>query len=61
MVDEVFAGQVHEVKGDVYLAQQLFDKARAAYSAALEKNSNDRLLKMKLDSLTSVTAVAANG
>jgi predicted negative regulator of RcsB-dependent stress response len=61
VVDEAFAGQVHEVKGDVYLAQQLFDKARAAYSAALEKNSSDRLLKMKLDSLTSVTVVAANG
>lgn len=61
VVDEAFAGQVHEVKGDVYLAQQLFDKARAAYSAALEKNSNDQILRMKLDSLTSMTPVAANG
>lgn len=61
VVDEAFSGQVNEVKGDVYLAQQLFDKARAAYSAALEKNSNDRILKMKLDSLTSVASVAANG
>ncbi|MGO4894224.1 YfgM family protein [Flavobacterium sp. W21_SRS_FM6] len=59
--DDAFSGQVNEVKGDVYLAQQLFDKARAAYSAALEKNSNDGALKMKLDNLAQATAPAANG
>jgi predicted negative regulator of RcsB-dependent stress response len=61
VVDEAFLGQVQEVKGDVYLAQQLFDKARAAYSSALEKNSNDRVLKMKLDNLANATTAAANG
>ena len=58
--DAAFAGQTQAVKGDVFVAQQLFDKARAAYSAALEKNSGDRLIKMKLDSLASMTS-AANG
>lgn len=55
--DQAFAGQSQEIKGDVYLAQQLFDKARAAYSAALESNARDQVLKMKLDNL----AIAANG
>ena len=59
--DAAFEGQTSEVKGDVYVAQQLFDKARAAYSAALEKNTNDRVLKMKLDSLASMSVAAANG
>lgn len=58
--DAAFEGQTQAVKGDVFVAQQLFDKARAAYSSALEKNSGDRVLKMKLDSLASMTA-AANG
>jgi len=55
--DQAFKGQSQEIKGDVYLAQQLFDKARAAYSAALETNNRDQVLKMKLDNL----AIAANG
>ena len=55
--DQAFKGQSQEIKGDVYLAQQLFDKARAAYSAALETNNRDQVLKMKLDNL----ALAANG
>ena len=55
--DQAFKGQSQEIKGDVYLAQQLFDKARAAYSAALETNERDQVLKMKLDNL----AIAANG
>ena len=57
MTDQAFKGQSQEVKGDVYQAQELFDKARAAYSAALESNERDQVLKMKLDNL----AVAANG
>jgi predicted negative regulator of RcsB-dependent stress response len=55
--DQAFKSQSQEIKGDVYLAQELFDKARAAYSAALETNNRDQVLKMKLDNL----AVAANG
>ena len=55
--DEAFKAQSQEVKGDVYQAQQLFDKARAAYSTALETNARDQVLKMKLDNL----AIAANG
>lgn len=57
VLDEAFKGQVQEIKGDVYQAQELFDKARAAYSAALEANARDQVLKMKLDNL----AIAANG
>ena len=55
--DEAFDAQRQETKGDVYQAQQLFDKARAAYSAALEVNANNNILKMKLDNL----ATLANG
>jgi predicted negative regulator of RcsB-dependent stress response len=57
VTDQAFKSQSQEIKGDVYLAQQLFDKARAAYSAALETNERDQVLKMKLDNLAS----AANG
>jgi predicted negative regulator of RcsB-dependent stress response len=57
VTDEAFTSQVQEGKGDVYVRQQLFDKARAAYSAALEKNATNSVLKMKLDNL----AVTANG
>ena len=56
VTDEAFKGQSQEIKGDVYQAQQLFDKARAAYSSALETNARDQVLKMKLDNL----ALAAN-
>lgn len=57
VTDEAYEGQVEEYKGDVFVQQQLFDKARAAYSAALEKNANNNVVKMKLDNL----AVVANG
>jgi predicted negative regulator of RcsB-dependent stress response len=57
VIDSAFKGQSQEIKGDVYHAQQLFDKAWAAYSAALETNGRDQVLKMKLDNL----AIAANG
>ncbi|MEC7470828.1 MAG: tetratricopeptide repeat protein, partial [Pseudomonadota bacterium] len=46
---------VEETKGDIFAAQGNFDKARMAYSSALEKNTNNRLLQMKLDNLA-VTA-----
>ncbi|MFT2093011.1 YfgM family protein [Paraglaciecola sp. 2405UD69-4] len=54
---DAFKSQSLEIKGDAYLAQQLFDKARAAYSSALESGERNQILKMKLDNL----AVAANG
>ena len=47
VTDQAFNSQSQEVRGDVYKAQQLFDKARAAYSAALETNASDQVLKMK--------------
>jgi predicted negative regulator of RcsB-dependent stress response len=55
VTDTAFKAQSQELKGDVFKAQQLFDKARAAYSSALETNERDQILKMKLDNL----AVAA--
>lgn len=57
VADDAFIAQRQETKGDVYHAQQLFDKARAAYSSALEVNENNTVLKMKLDNL----ATLANG
>ncbi|MGK0268293.1 MAG: putative negative regulator of RcsB-dependent stress response [Paraglaciecola sp.] len=57
ITDEAFNSQSQEIRGDVYQVQKLFDKARAAYSAALETNARDKVLKMKLDNL----AIAANG
>ena len=57
VTDEAFNSQSHEIRGDVYQVQQLFDKARASYSAALETNAQNQILKMKLDNL----AIAANG
>jgi len=57
ITDEAFNSQSQEIRGDVYQVQKLFDKARAAYSAALETNTRDKVLKMKLDNL----AIAANG
>lgn len=57
VTEEAFEAQVQETKGDVYVKQSMFDKARAAYSAALEGNETNRLLKMKLDNLAAV----ANG
>jgi len=54
VTDDAFNAQRQETKGDVYVAQKLFDKARAAYSSALEKNANNDGLKMKLDNLATV-------
>lgn len=55
--DQAFVGQQQEIAGDIYVSQKLFDKARAAYSAALAANSANNILKMKLDNL----AMTANG
>lgn len=57
VTEAAFAAQTNETRGDIFVRQQLFDKARAAYSASLESNENNPMLKMKLDNL----AVAANG
>ena len=52
-----FSAQQQEIKGDIYVKQEMFDKARSAYSAALAANSANNIVKMKLDNL----ALAANG
>lgn len=52
-----FSAQQQEIKGDIYVKQEMFDKARSAYSAAVEANSANTVVKMKLDNL----ALAANG
>ncbi|NVK58218.1 MAG: tetratricopeptide repeat protein [Alteromonadaceae bacterium] len=51
VTNEAFSAQVEEIKGDIFSAQGNFDKARMAYSTALEKNMNNRLLQLKLDNL----------
>ncbi|GAB3030042.1 YfgM family protein [Bowmanella dokdonensis] len=48
---ESFNAQVQELRGDIHASQGNLDKARAAYSAALEDNAGNNLLKMKLDNL----------
>jgi predicted negative regulator of RcsB-dependent stress response len=57
ITDPAYVGQVEEIKGDVYLAQKLFDKARAAYSLALQHNANNNVLKMKLDNIAQASNV----
>ncbi|GAC33573.1 YfgM family protein [Paraglaciecola polaris] len=52
-----FSAQQQEIKGDIYVNQKMFDKARSAYSAALAANGANNIVKMKLDNL----ALAANG
>jgi predicted negative regulator of RcsB-dependent stress response len=52
-----FNAQQQEIKGDIYVKQAMFDKARSAYSAAVAANSANSVVKMKLDNL----ALAANG
>ncbi len=51
ITDPAFEAAVKEVKGDVLVAQEKFDDARLAYSEALEDNSGNMLLEMKLDNL----------
>ncbi|GAA6184396.1 MULTISPECIES: YfgM family protein [Alteromonadaceae] len=52
-----FVAQVDEIKGDIYVNQSKFDAAKEAYSASLDANANNQLVKMKLDNL----AVVING
>ena len=49
---EAFKAQVEELRGDAYVKQGKADQARVAYTAALEKAENNRLLQMKLDNLS---------
>lgn len=49
---DAFSAQSEEIKGDAYVQQGDFDKARLAYGQALEANANNSLLKMKLDNLS---------
>ena len=46
-----FNAQQQEIKGDIYVKQEMFDKARSAYSAAVAANSANTVVKMKLDNL----------
>jgi len=57
ITDAAYVGQVEEIRGDVYLAQKLFDKARAAYSLALQHNANNNVLQMKLDNIAQASNV----
>lgn len=52
-----FQSQVQELRGDVFVKQGNLDKARAAYSAALENSAGNNLIKMKLDNLPAVASV----
>lgn len=49
--DSAFDGNVKEIEGDVYVAQEKYDAARMAYTEALEAASGNVLLEMKLDNL----------
>jgi predicted negative regulator of RcsB-dependent stress response len=58
-----FAGIVAERKGDILLAQEKVDEARAAYQAALDKtdqrNPGRQLIQLKLDAIGGAPAKAA--
>lgn len=51
VTNDAFKAQVEETKGDIFSAQGNFDKARMAYSSALELNTSSKLLQMKLDNV----------
>lgn len=55
VTDEAFVARVDEIKGDIFQKQQQFDKARMAYSASLEKDDSNNIVKMKLDNLALVS------
>ena len=50
--NEAYTAQMQEVKGDAYVQLGNFDQARLAYSAAVEADAANQLVKMKLDNLT---------
>ena len=53
--DEAFVAQVEEVRGDIYASQNMIEKAKQAYDAALHANEANQLVKMKRDNLSAVT------
>ena len=53
VTQDAFSARVNEIKGDIYQAQGNVDKARVAYSTAIEGNENNTLVQMKLDNLAS--------
>jgi predicted negative regulator of RcsB-dependent stress response len=58
-----FAGSVEDRRGDILVAQEKIDEARAAYQAALEKtdqsNPGRQLIQLKLDAIGGAPAKAA--
>lgn len=53
--NEAFSSLIAEVKGDVLAGQGKLDKARMAYTKALEDDASNQLVKMKLDNLAVAT------
>jgi predicted negative regulator of RcsB-dependent stress response len=54
VTNKAFSGEVEELKGDIYLAQDKPEQARTAYEAAraaLGQSGGGALLQMKLDNL----------
>ena len=51
VVSASFSDQVQEAKGDIYVLTKEFDKAKAAYTAVLEEQPQNRLVEMKLSNL----------
>ena len=55
VTDDAFVARVDEVKGDIFVSQQQFDKARMAYAASLENDESNNIVRMKLDNLALVS------
>ncbi|MBF7074785.1 tetratricopeptide repeat protein [Glaciecola sp. MH2013] len=60
VASEAYAGQVNEVKGDIYVATQDFDKAKQAYDSVLSSQPTNRLVEMKLSNLN-FAAIQSSG
>jgi predicted negative regulator of RcsB-dependent stress response len=46
-----FGDQVQEIKGDIYVVTNEFDKAKAAYQAVMAEQPENRIVEMKLSNL----------
>lgn len=46
-----FGDQVQEIKGDIFLMTNEFDKAKAAYQAVMAEQPENRVVEMKLSNL----------
>jgi len=51
VVNTSFSDQVEEVKGDIFVAQKDFDKARIAYSSVLSEQEDNADVAMKLSNI----------